>query len=173
MVFKLAGDTPNTDYERLIDATGRTLDDGFYRGTNAVNEQIGFYLGGDVFGGASMPDLEYVSVVLTVQRTTRNAASEVRAYLNGSLSQFAVTDVLNINNAGNILNFFLDDLAGTESPDAVVACIRMYDGALTDDEVKSHTTGCIAGTDDLPTPAPLGLVLAGLLLMAGRGRRQT
>lgn len=119
---------------RILDVNNRTSDNGFYVEPNDKlqiwgNEELG--VGTTIFT---------INTFHHVVLTTSNAGI-VKAYLDGHL-EFTTqpTAVMNIDNPGNLLNFFIDNTSGIsgfgEFADGRVALIRIYDTVLSDSDVS-------------------------------------
>jgi hypothetical protein len=156
MVFSLA----NLDgWRRLIDVQDRTSDDGFYVNPS---QQLDVYPSGS--GGATLAANTYENVALTVSGTT------VTAYLNGSVAFTATTGVMAIANAGNLMDFFLDNTAGGgqgEYSNGEIALLDIYNGVLSADQVSALNNSPLPGqgqsVPDLPGTAGLTTIaVAGL-----------
>ncbi len=155
-------------YRRLVDYSTSTSDRGLYN----LSGQLSFF---PIASGSTFPaPIEanrYTHAVLT-----RDAAGEVRGYVDGS-EEISFTDTGGdaVFPAGNDVRFFKDDaLIGGEESAGAVARIRVYDGALTPAEVAAISGKTLA---DLPPPevgedvniqAAGGRVLVGIPSSAAR-----
>ncbi len=131
-------------YRRILDFSGGTSDNGFYDlfgravlyGTSAASEAVVF-------------DDSYVQIAVT-NSAVSGGERRLVAYVNGS-EVAAGTGSQGFDLASGILRFFQDNTsgpAGGEESAGAVACILVYDGVLTADEV-----GQVA-TDPALCPAP-------------------
>jgi len=127
-------------WRRIIDVENRQSDNGFYV---EPSNQLNVYPitpGGEIFTNNNYHDVALV-----------NSAGVVYAYMDGTLSFSAATNVMDINNTGNLMNFFLDNTSGGgigEYSSGRVALISLYSGALTASDVAN-----IAGNPFAP-PVP-------------------
>jgi hypothetical protein len=116
------------NWRRIIDVQNRQSDNGFY--VNPGNNLAVYPTSGS---SASWTNNVYHHVVLTNDGTNANG------YIDG-VSQFAAnTSVMNISNAGDLMHFFLDNVAGGgqgEYSDGRVALIRLWSGVLTSQEAN-------------------------------------
>ncbi len=147
-------------WRRLEDVQNRQSDDGFYVDPN---NQL------DIFPvtGASAPFVKnvYHDVVLTVDNGT------VQAYLDGILDFTASTTVMDINNPGNLINFYLDNVTGGgqgEYSNANTALIELYNSALTQSQVTTQFDNPFPA-QQIPngTPEPGALALFGGMIVSG------
>jgi hypothetical protein len=168
IVFYAEFDALGSALAKLIDFKNLNSDAGLYNVANIpafydANTQVGsgltpFPLTGD-----------YGQLVLT-----RNSAGTVTVFLNG-VSQFNFADTTGLaviddpNSTNEYLNFFLDDSQNTiltsglniENASGSIARLRLYDGALTSNEV--------AALDTVPEPASLGICgVLGVLMLRRR-----
>jgi len=124
------------------DVENRQSDNGFYV---EPSNQLNVYP--ITSGGATFTNNTYHDVALV------NSAGVVYAYMDGTLSFSAATNVMDINNTGNLMNFFLDNTSGGgigEYSSGRVALISLYSGALTASDVAN-----IAGNPFAPSvPEP-------------------
>ena len=131
-----------TDYARVTDTSSRAQDEGLY-----------FFRGNVEFypfpsGSAAIADDDWVEVALT-----RDSLGAGKVYVNGELdSSFddAATQYARVTDS---INFFIDDLEETPDEDSAgaVSRIRIFDGALTADEIGGlpvATDGDGDGSDD-------------------------
>jgi hypothetical protein len=132
MVFRFFGGDGN--WRRILDVQDRQSDNGFYvepGGSLQVYEDGALATGTTLFTTNA-----FHHVVLT-----NSSAGVVKAYLDGGLELTTPpTTVMRINNPGNRLNFFLDNLGGIgtgEFSSGQVALVRAYQGVLTDGQVAA------------------------------------
>jgi hypothetical protein len=143
-------------WRRLIDVENRTSDDGLYYDPSHVLDV--YPVAG---GGSAVTANTFEDVVMTVAPD-----NTVDLYLNNTLAFQTTTTVMDIANAGNLINFFLDNTAGGgqgEFSSGSVADIQIYSGVLSADQVVADSL--------LPTPdggstlALLGLGSAALTVL--------
>jgi hypothetical protein len=136
-------------YKKLVDFADRATDPGLY----TLSSLLDFYpaAAGTV---ATIPDATVVQVVMT-----RSAAGTVAGYVNGA-PQFSFADTTPYAvPATNGFDLFIDDMATAgENSAGVVARVRLYDGALTAQEVAALTGPCYTNCDG-STTAPILNVL--------------
>jgi Concanavalin A-like lectin/glucanases superfamily len=128
-----------TGYRKIIDFKDGTADDGLY----VLDGCLTFYPKEQQAFTAIGTD-SYVQVVLT-----RDSADRVVGYVNG-VRQFAFADRDGLAevNGKKTLRFFVDDLTTTgEHSSGTVAQIRLFDGALTANEVAALACTEIAIAD--------------------------
>jgi hypothetical protein len=129
--------SPDADsFVRILDQGNGSTDEGFY----SYSGQADYYGNTEVKSpGVVFSDNTYMTVAIT---SSPPALS--RIYVNGTL---AVSAAETLPVVANTLRFFKDNNVFEESPGAV-SCIRVYSGALTDDEVHgigaSPTCGAVA-----------------------------
>jgi len=131
---------PDSSYVRILDPSNGIEDLGFYSYQGKAD-----YYGNDsdVFSpSVAFSDNAYVTVAMT---SLPPALS--RIYVNGALAVSA-PDVLPV--ASDTLRLFKDDNDSEESGGAV-SCVRVYTGALTDDEVAAIGASPTCGTVTPPT----------------------
>lgn len=123
MIFKLT--QREAAWRRLVDVENRQSDDGFY--VDPGNHLAVFPIISSV---TPFTNNVYVDVLLTVD------GGVVTAYLNGQ-QQFSGTSALmniNLNNQGNTLGFFIDNvIAGGqgEFSNGSIALLRLYGGVVS------------------------------------------
>ncbi|MEO8596809.1 MAG: LamG-like jellyroll fold domain-containing protein [Candidatus Solibacter sp.] len=146
-----------TGFRKILDFKALGSDNGLYN----LDTTLNFYNITTGPAGAFAPGV-FAQVVLT-----RDGSGNVVGYVNGVQQiSFADTSSAAVFDAANgIINFFQDDgvTGGRESSGGVVTEIRIYDGALTAEEVGGLTAA--------PEPASLALAGAGLALCV-LGRRK-
>ncbi len=126
-----AFDELDNAWRRILDMRNRDSGIGFY--VNPSNHLEAFNT--NIEGKASILANQFHHVVLTVSGTPM-----VRAYVDGKADFSVSTPLMNIDNPGKLLNFFLDntstDDSQSEFSDGRVAWVRVYRGALTGAEVS-------------------------------------
>lgn len=168
MEFRLAFN--NINWQRILNFQYGTGDHGLYMST----DKFCFYRGSCTYGNTFMPQQD---IRLTV---TRDSNSLVTFYQDG-VSMISFQDGLGLNGQTDLadeidprypsnpprkrlLSFFKDDGAG-EFATGSVDFIHLYDTALSQQQVAALNTA------DVPEPAPLGLLGAGLALIGWTRRR--
>ncbi len=167
MVFDLTG---NAGWRRLMDSLDRQSDAGLY--IDPSNNL-------DVFpqGGTSAPFTSntFFDVFVTV---APGATSQVTGYFGG-VQQFTEASANLDLTANNTLGFFLDNVVAGgqgEWSSGDVALIKVFNTALTADQVAAETADPFAGVGSTSTPEPGAWALtfagaAGLALLKRRGWR--
>jgi hypothetical protein len=155
-------------WRRLLGVDDRQTDSGLYVAPSS-NELTLFPVvgGGDPFTTGAF---HYLAMTDT--------GNTVKVYLDGKLEVTSLgTTQMNINNASNLLTFFLDNTTGptltqTEWSAGKVAMVRLSAGALTDADVAGRSANPFSTTPGVPLPGAAG---AGLVLLAGlmMGRRRS
>jgi hypothetical protein len=144
-------------WRRIIDVENRLSDNGFY--VNPTNNLAVYPVSGSA---ASWTNNVYHHIVLT------NDGINANGYIDG-VSQFtAATNLMNINNPGNLMHFFLDNVAGAgqgEFSDGRVALIRLWNGVLTPAEAQD-----LASHPFVPEPSTFMLSAVSALLLGFRRR---
>lgn len=137
-------DQNDNQWRRIVDVEDRQTDNGFYADP-ANHLQIYPYPG---FGNTVTAGI-YRHVVLAVSKT-----GKVNAYMDGGLQFSATTTIMSINNARNVVHFFLDNNAGpaqNEFSNGKIALLRLYNEVLSDDQV-ARLAAAFRGTT-APAPA--------------------
>jgi hypothetical protein len=164
MVVELTSDS---GWRRLLDSQDRQSDAGYYIDPN--NAVDNYPNGGG--GSNQFTNNTFFDVFVTV-----NPSNDVVGYING-VQQFAdISTSLNVTT--NTLGFFLDNTAGGgqgEWSSGDVALIKVFNTALTADQVEEESAHPFAGTGGTATPEPgtWVLLLAGAAGMAMLKRRVT
>ena len=155
----------NSGYRKLIDFKSLTSDAGLYM----LGGKLNFY---PVATGATIiPANQLMTMVLT-----RDAGGIVTGYLNG-VQELSFTDVSNyatFSDPQQLARFFHDDNAtgGGESSAGFVDYIRIYDTALSGDEVAGLTPPGAVGTVPEATTWSMMIVGFGIVGGAMRTRRR-
>ena len=144
MLFRLA---EITGYRRILDFSGGTSDSGLYNQSGrAVLYGSSGASPGAVFSGNS-----YAQVVLT-NAAVPGGQLTTSVYVNGVLVAIAKASE-DFDLKSGVLRFFKDNVSGPASGEesaGAVACIRVYDGALTTDEVgQVAASGARCGSSGL------------------------
>ena len=125
-------------YRKIVDFEDLTLDSGFYQRSGQLN----FFP--STSGNTFLPNV-YQHIVLTRLAADRR----VTAYINGVQAWTFIDDQsrADIQNAGNLLHFFLDDVATSRSEASAgrVVRLRVYDAPLDPDEVADRAQDPLAG----------------------------
>ncbi|MDB5300844.1 MAG: sorting domain protein [Phycisphaerales bacterium] len=156
-------DQRNAAWRRLIDVRNRQSDSGFY--VDPSNNLDIYPVGGS---SNAFTTGAFHHVVLT------DTGGVAKGYLDGTLQfTFPTTlmDVNNLNNPAHSMNFFLDNVVATgqgEWSPGDVALIRLYNGALSGQEVATLAADPFVNT---PEPASLVLCAAGVPALLLRRRR--
>ena len=154
IVFSFDSDGPT--WQRILDASNRTSDNGFYV---EPGDKLQVYPVGN--GPTTFTFGEYRRISLT-----NNGLGHVTAYMDGIFQFDLTTTVMDFDvygNTDNILTFFSDNTSGpaqTEWVPGKVSLIKLYDIELTPTDVAG-----------VPEPGSLALVAIGLLVLTGARRR--
>lgn len=138
-----------------------TTDDGLY----FTDDKLQFYP--DAIGITAVTINTDYTIALT-----RDGTGTLSGYVNGVL-QWAIAAEAESNVSGNVLTFFTDDVVTSqgEAQPGSVDFIRIYDGVLTEQEVRTLDQGGTVGTS-VPEPGGLALLSAGLFAL-GWSRRKS
>jgi len=162
MVFELTD--RDGAWRRILDVQNRQSDNGFYV---APGNQLNVYpITG---GGTAFTTAKYEDVVLT------DGGGIVNAYLNGNLAFSATTGVMDINNAGNLMNFFLDNTVGSgigEFSNGNIAYVGLYSGVLDGSTVQKLDASPLPTGGSVPDSGATVSLLLGLFALAGWSRLQ-
>jgi concanavalin A-like lectin/glucanase superfamily protein len=131
-----------TGYRRILDPSNGTNDAGFYEYSGGADYYYVLpHTPGEEYNSAIvLTDHVYATAVLTVV-----PPSQSRFYVNGALQ---VTSTEGLVPVGDTLRLFKDnDTSGTPDEDSAgaVSCIRVYSGALTDNEVAGIGASATCG----------------------------
>jgi hypothetical protein len=153
MVLELTG---SGGWRRLLDSLDRQSDAGLYIDPN--NNLDAF-----PNGGSSSPFTAntFYDIFVTVDGSVSASNPTVTGYFSGQ-QQFTENSA-SLNIATNNLNFFLDNVAGGgqgEWSSGNVALIKVFDNALTAQQVQDETADPFQGTTT-PEPATWALFAAG------------
>ena len=157
------------NYAKLIDYANLT---GTSAGVYAVDRDLEAYPHGSVGDQDALVENRYVQIVIT-----RDSTRLVRLYADGVLNTQATDtdDYPHELSPQNVLHFFLDDDDGSEESAGAIARLRIWDDAMTSEQIASLTTSddaCPGGTvansimgtagNDVLTGTPGADVLCGL-----------
>ncbi len=159
MVVELAG---SSGWRRLLDSLDRQSDSGLY--IDPANNLDSFPNGG---AGSPFSANTFFDIFVTV-----SPSNTVTGYFSG-IQQFSETSA-SLDVATNTLGFFLDNVVAGgqgEWSSGNVALIKVFDTALTADQVASETADPFQGTSTVPEPATWMLALAGVAGFAILKRR--
>jgi len=159
MVVELTG---SSGWRRLLDSLDRQSDSGLY--IDPSNNLNSFPSGG---GGSPFSANTFFDIIVTV-----DPSNTVTGYFSG-VQQFSETST-SLNVANHTLGFFLDNVAAGgqgEWSSGNVALIKVFDTALTADQVKAETADPFQGTSTVPEPSTWMLALAGIAGFSSLKRR--
>jgi hypothetical protein len=162
MVFEFTDTTRNNTWRRILDVQNRQSDTGLY--VDPSNNL-------DVFPISGSSGLFTTNVFHNVVLT--DSGGTVNAYLDGALQFTTTTTVMDINNPGNLVNFFLDNTAGGgqgEFSSGKIALVKLFSGALTATEVANETSNPFSTA--VPEPSTVVGAATGLLLVLVYARRR-
>ncbi|HYV14523.1 MAG TPA: LamG-like jellyroll fold domain-containing protein [Conexibacter sp.] len=148
MVFRLAD---VSGFRRLLDFSDGASDDGLYDASGTTVFYAGDYVARST--GAVFEDSAYVQVTLTSEATLAGSQWTV-VYVNGT-PVAAATTTQGFGLGSGVLRLFKDNVSGSgrgEQSAGALACVLVYDGALTTGEVRqgaADPTRCPA-----PKPTP-------------------
>ena len=146
-------------YRKIVDFKNLTSDNGVYN----LNTDVNFY--NQSFSGAGViPTATPVDLIIT-----RDGASGLlEGYINGtpeiSFNDLALQQAT-FSGPNNIINFFVDDFdtGQGEASGGDVTRIKIWDGALTADQVESGQLPGRGGVPDMPCTAGLmSVAMAGV-----------
>ncbi len=151
---KFSFDT-TSGYRKIISFANNNVDTGFYN----LNTRLNF------FNVATSSSIDFANGVQAVVALSRDAASTVRGYVNGT-QVFSFVDTTNIANPGSALFFFQDDSAtgAGEASSGFVDYIRIADTA-------GSSVSPIGGAT-VPEPATWALMIGGFGLVGASLRRR-
>ena len=150
-------------WRRILDASGRTSDNGFY--VNTANNLAVFPTSGSNVGFVSGV---YRNVVLTVD------GNKVSAFIDGGASFATLSNVMSLGTGPGTLTLFADNLAGGgtgEWSSGSIAALRVYNGVLSGAEIAELNKIPFV-SNGVPEPATWAMLIAGFGLIGGMARRR-
>ena len=159
MVVELSG---ATGWRRLLDSLDRQSDDGLY--IDPENNLDSFPNGGS---GSLFTANSFFDIFVTV-----DSSNTVTGYFSG-IQEFSESSP-SLDIATNTLGFFLDNIAAGgqgEWSSGNVALIKVFDTALTAQQVAAETADPFQGTTTTPEPGTWMLMLGGAAAVAAFKRR--
>jgi hypothetical protein len=160
MVVELTGDA---GWRRLLDSLDRQSDDGLY--IDPSNNLDSYPNGGG--SGSLFSANTFFDIFVTVDPT-----NTVTGYFGG-VQQFSETST-SLDVATNTLGFFLDNVVAGgqgEWSSGNVALIKVFNTALTADQVAAETADPFQGTSTVPEPSAWLLTMGGVAVIAILKRR--
>jgi hypothetical protein len=149
--FRLDSVGGGDNYERILDLSNNTSDDGLY----AHNGKADVFVFGDGMDHESTAVVFANNTYATVAYVTGGPAVHTNVYVNGALAA-EYPGFLPLT--GDTLRFFKDAAAPTQNEDSAgaVSCIRVFSGQLTDAEVGAigASPTCSAPAAPAPPAAP-------------------
>jgi hypothetical protein len=142
MTFRLGNVSGDGEYARILDGSEGGSDDGVY----SHDGKIDYYASGD--NESTSPVLAN-NVYATVAMVARGGLQGLNLYVNGT-HQASYEGYPGVTNED--LRFFKDN--GSEESAGAVSCIRVYDDALTPEEVSGigASPDCIAHPSQVAPP---------------------
>jgi hypothetical protein len=149
----------DADWRRILDVQDRASDTGFYLDDTNALDLAG--PGVSLAKGTHTLSLNtFYDIVLV------DSGGIVSAYLDGSLEFSVASNLMDVNNSGNLINLFLDNNQGgaqNEYANGQIALFNVWSGGLTAQEVATLDQNTV------PEPSSWLLVAGGLgLLLTGR-----
>ena len=150
-------------YRKVIDFQNLTQDQGFY---NLSGTAV-------YFTETSGPPNAFTAGQFAHVVITRSATNVFSAYVDGTLD-LSFTDASNkAVFAGNVINFLRDDMSqNSEHSSGFVDYVRIYDEALTAQQVLARFQAGDTNLSQVPEPATVALLAGGLLAVGGVAARR-
>jgi concanavalin A-like lectin/glucanase superfamily protein len=158
MVFRLSD---VAGFRRLLDFSGGVNDDGLYVVDGEVGVQVGGWAntgsgpGSDPGAGLRVTSDAFVQVTLTSEATLAGTQWTV-AYVDGTpVTALTTTDGFGLDSG--VLRLFRDNIKGPargEQSAGALACVLLYDGALTSGEVRQDAADPALCPAPKPPPPP-------------------